>query len=223
MRYLPVLAAAGLVVSGLLVQQPAQAAPDQVTATCSFPVPPKLVLSGGYQEVEFPAGPGCPKTMVSSTWDAVPDVGRAKYGTGCARLGCSVTVNLTPLGGTTHWTPVGYGMDINGRKVADLLPATSVTKAASVARLAGTRQGTKVTLTASATYYSPSRNSYLRAHGRILLQYNDAGRWKSLVYVTPASSGTATYTITTNRSRSYRVYVPSTQSVWYTYSPAVTR
>lgn len=225
MRIQSALAVAGLVASGLLIQQPAEAVPAQVAATCALPVPAKLVRSPRNQTLLLPLGAGCPKTLVSSTWEAVRDDGTSNYGTGCARLGCVVDINLTPLGGTTHWTPVGYGADINGRKVADLLPAVSVTKAASTAQLAAVRRGTTVTLTATSTYYSPSRNAYLRGHGRMLVQYNDPGTasWKSLAYVTPAASGVAAYTLTTNRARSYRVYVPSTASVWYTYSAAVTR
>ncbi len=225
MRYQSLLAAAGLVATGLLVQQPAQAAPQQATATCTFLVPAKLVLRQPTQYVPFSLGGSCPKTMVSAAWSAVRDDGTSKLTVGCPWSNCGVDVESTPLGGTTHWTPVGYGEDAKGRKVADLLPAVSVTRAASIAQLTGVRSGTRTTLTASSSYYSPTRRTYLRAHSRMLVQYKDPGTtvWKNLTYVTPSSSGVATYTLITNRTRSYRVYVPSTNTVWYTYSPAVTR
>ena len=219
--------ASGLITSGLVAtQQPAHAEPQRATATCTFPVPAKLVLRRPTEYVAFPLGGTCPKTMVSAGWRAVRDDGTSKLTVGCPWSNCGVDIELTPLGGTTHWTPVGYGEDAKGRKVADLLPAVSVTRAASVAQLAGARHGTKTTLTASSSYYSPSRRTYLRSHSRMLVQYKDPGTtttWKSLAYVTPSSSGVATYTLSTNRSRGYRVYVPSTSSVWYTYSPAITR
>ncbi|MEV0285397.1 MULTISPECIES: hypothetical protein [unclassified Kribbella] len=223
MRYKALLAAVGLVGSGLLFQQPAEAAPEQVTATCSFPVPAKLVLSSRSVYVSFPLGADCPMTTAMATWIPVDDYGRTRMGIGCPWESCGVYVEYTTVGQTTRWTPQGYALDKDGRKVADLLPATSVTKAASIAALAGVRRGSRVTLTASATYYSPTQRAYVRSHGRMLVQYKDPGTttWKSLSYVTPLASGAATYTITTNRARSYRVYLPSTTSVWYTYSRAV--
>jgi hypothetical protein len=120
----------------------------------------------------------------------------------CPWESCGVHVEYTATGQTTHWTPQGYGRDKNGRQVADLLPATSVPKAASIAALSGVRQGSRVTLTVSATYYSPTRRSYVRSHGRMLGQHKDPGTttWKSLANVTPITSGRATYILTTNRA-----------------------
>ncbi|WP_433164207.1 hypothetical protein [Kribbella sp. CA-247076] len=223
MRYRSLLAAAGLIASGLLFQPTAQAAPVQATATCSFPVPAKLVLSSRNVYVSFPLGADCPKTVHNASWFPVSDDGRTHMGIGCGWESCGVYVQYTHVGGTTHWTPRSVAIDKNGRKVADLLPATSVTKAASIATLSGVRRGSKVTLTAAATYFSPAKRVYVRSHARMLVQYKDPGTttWRSLAYVTPTATGAAAYTLTTNRARSYRVYVPSTYSVWYTYSRAL--
>jgi hypothetical protein len=55
----------------------------------------------------------------------------------------------------------------------------------------------------------------------MLVQYKDPGAaaWRSLVSVTPGTSRVATYMLTTNRTRSYPVYVPLTSSDWYMCSP----
>ncbi|MFF1818494.1 hypothetical protein ACFVWG_14430 [Kribbella sp. NPDC058245] len=60
---------------------------------------------------------------------------------------------------------------------------------------------------------------------RVLFQSKDPGSstWKDLGYVVPGSTGAATYTIATNRSRAYRAYVASSATVWYAYSANITR
>ncbi|NUR24728.1 MAG: hypothetical protein HOV83_02560 [Catenulispora sp.] len=105
-----------------------------------------------------------------------------------------------------------------------LLPGYSLTKTETVTRLSAVRRGTRVTLTASAAYYSPKPQTYLRSHERMLLMYQDPGKpWRTLTYVTPRSTGMATYTLTTNRARKYQAYLPSTATTWYSHSPPVTR
>ena len=140
-------------------------------------------------------------------------------------LNCSVNVAFTALGATETWTPSGPALDWKGHVMpVKLLPGYSLTKVKSVTGLSAVRRGTKVTLTASATYYSPGLQKYVRSHGRMLLMYQDLGKpWRTLTYVTPNSSGLATYTITTNRARTYQAYLPSTATTWYSYSPAVLR
>ncbi|HET6987213.1 MAG TPA: hypothetical protein VFI00_11385 [Kribbella sp.] len=221
MRYRVVAAAVALVASGLVFSQPAQAT---TSATCSLNVPTKLVMRGTESEVFFHLGSDCPKNLWSAAWKS--QAGGVDLGLtiGCADL-CSVLIRKTAIGRTTNWVPVGFGEDSRGRKIADLRPATSMTRYASAAALSGVRRGTKTTLTATASYYSAKTNTFVRRHDRVLLQYQNPGTttWSNLTYVTPNASGVATYTLTTNRSRAYRVYVRSSTSVWYSYSAPITR
>jgi hypothetical protein len=138
---------------------------------------------------------------------------------------CSIVLDGTYPGRTMQWNPSGYAQDAKGRKVAELRSAKSLTKYATFVRLTGTRTGTKTTLTARPTYYSAKTKGFVRHHGRVLFQSKDPGSsvWKDLGYVVPNAAGAASYTITTNRSRAYRAYVASSATVWYAYSPNVTR
>uniref|UniRef100_UPI001177D575 hypothetical protein n=1 Tax=Cellulomonas iranensis TaxID=76862 RepID=UPI001177D575 len=92
---------------------------------------------------------------------------------GCRETGCPIHVRFTEVGVTTKWQPQGPVRDQHGRKVAELLPAQSVTKYASTAALSGTRKGTRTTLVAPAAYYSAKSNRFVRSHNRLLLQYQD--------------------------------------------------
>ncbi|MGW6281820.1 hypothetical protein [Kribbella sp. NPDC055071] len=225
MRYRAVLAA-GLVASSLLVAQPAQAADGAVQSRpkCSFDVPYKLVLSSRYSPVTFELGGNCPKTFDHGTWNGVADGGSGWYLVGCAQP-CFFFASEFNLGLTVKWIPQGHGYDIKGHIVADLLPGVSMTKAASFPSVTGTRKGVTTNLTVATTYFNARRMRKLPWPNRVLLQYRNPGRtttWSTLAYVTPNASGVAKYTLTTNRSRAYRAFVPSTPTVWYSYSPAVT-
>lgn len=209
------------VVSAVLVgQQAAFAGGERATATCSFNIPAKLVVRAPDSDVMVSFGKDCPANTQRAWWSSVPGyltVVMEKPG------GTSwVPLEFTEIGKPTKWTGDPRGaLARGGTKVADLRPAYTMTKCASAARLSGVRRGGKTTLTASASYYSLKAKTFIRWHGRLQLQYLDGRTWKSLAYVTPNAAGVARYTLATNRSRSYRVYAPSTGSVWFSYSSAV--
>jgi hypothetical protein len=218
MRLTALVVAAGLVVSGAVISQPAQATPQG--ATCSLKIPAKLVIDRPDAKVEIDFGSDCPSNTQRANWTSTPG-----YVTVLLEKNAIPRVPLDYLvaGAPTTWVGGAQGAQARGgKKVADLVPAHTVMKAASIARLSAVRRGTKVTLTASSTYFSIKARGFVRNHSRMLLEFKNPGSsWQSLGYVTPNSSGVATYAISTNRARDYRIYLPSNNTVWYSYSPAV--
>jgi len=191
-------------------------------------VPAKLTISKPDSYVWFGWGAGCPKTAYQASWLGNAEGVPGSWTSVMCTWGypqCGIALDGTYPGRTMQWNPSGYAQDANGRRVADLRSAKSLTKYAAGVRLAATRTGTKTTLTARPTYYSAKARGFVRHHGRVLFQSKDPGSsvWKDLGYVTPSSTGAATYTLTTNRSRAYRAYVASSATVWYAYSAPVTR
>ncbi len=222
MRYRSLLLAAGVLTSGLLIGPTTADAAPQALPTCSLPVPAKLVINSPDSYIySMKLGGGCPKTVQDTTWWAVRPDGTYNFGIGGPWDSVTLWINKTPIGVTTRWTPEGYGRDSAGRNVARLLPATSMTKCAAAIGLSGVRSGTKTTVYARASYYNTKTKSFTRHHGRVLFQKRDLGSntWTDLGWAYPnAKTGAASFTIITNRSRDYRVYVPSSNTVWYAYS-----
>ncbi|GAA1698733.1 hypothetical protein GCM10009745_51500 [Kribbella yunnanensis] len=225
MRVRGLVLAVGVVAAGLVgVPGVASAA----TPVCRFEVPAKLTISHRDSLVSFGWGAGCPKTAFQASW-----VGQAAGVSGSSAAvmctwgypQCAIALDGTYPGSTMYWNPSGYAQDEQGRKVAELRSAKSLTKYGAAVKLAAGRVGTKTALTARPTYYSAKAKGFVRHHGRVLFQSKDPGSsvWKDLGYVVPSSAGTATFTITTNRSRAYRAYVASSATVWYAYSPNVTK
>ena len=69
--YKAALAAVGLLASGLVAAQPAEAAHQQVAAaTCSFKVPAKLAMRAANTTYPVQLGSDCPTTMVGGAWTA---------------------------------------------------------------------------------------------------------------------------------------------------------
>jgi hypothetical protein len=221
MKTRSVLGAVVLLASGLSGQQMAQAAPAQVYPKCSFPVPARIAIVRPDQYVQFPLGPGCPKTVFEAVWGwFAPGY---SFSLACNyQYGCYVSPDQTRIGPVTVWEPDGYAKDAKGNKVADLVPARSTTKSGAAVRLTGVRRSASATtLTAQPTYYSVAGRKFVRHHGKVLFQKRDLGTsvWKDMGYATPNSAGVATFTVATARSRDYRAYVAETTTVWYAYSP----
>ncbi|MFB6725590.1 hypothetical protein ACFCV3_35800 [Kribbella sp. NPDC056345] len=228
MRGRGLLLAAGVVAGGLVgVPGTAQAGPEALPV-CQFGIPAKLTITKPDTLVQFGMGAACPKDVYEAKW-----LGRAEgvdgssnsVACGWGHPGCGVVLEHTYPGRVMRWIPQGYGADRTGAKIAELRSATSITKYGAAVKLTAGRVGTKTTLTARPTYYSAKTKGFVRHHGRVLFQSKDPGSstWKDLGYVVPNSTGAATYTITTNRSRAYRAYVASSATVWYAYSAAVTK
>jgi len=229
--YKSALAVVALLASGLVATQPADAVPpaaQRTTATCSFKVPAKLSLRSAYTSYDrVPLGSDCPSTMVGADWTATWRNGQnltisCHYGT-CPGPSLKST---TPAGRVTWVGAPWGGVDENGNKVADLLPAYSDIRFASSASVNAGRKGTKTAFLTTVWYFSPKKNTYVRWAGwRLLLQYQEIGTttWKGLAYVTTNASGQAAYTYYPGRTRRYRLYVPATTSVWDYYTPTISR
>lgn len=229
--YKSALAALGLLASGLVATQPAEAVPSSpqgVTATCSFKVPAKLALRAAYTAFDrVPLGSDCPSTMVGANWTATWKTG--------ANLTISCQNGICPGPGLKSTTPAGRvtwvgdswgGLDKDGNKVADLLPAYSDIRFASSASVNAGRKGTRTAFLTTVWYFNPKTNTFARWAGwKLLLQYQEIGTstWKGLAYVTTNASGQASYTYYPGRTRRYRVYVPATTSVWDFYTPTISR
>ncbi len=223
MRYRSLTAALAVLASGLILgQQSAEAAPTQTTATCSPGIPSKLVVARPDAYVEFRLGRDCPRTMISGSWDVTrPDGYSTGFGCGVGQV-CRTDLYELPIGAVTWKPTTGIGWDRNGRKVADLLPANSTVKAGAAIGLTGVRSGTKTTVYARAsatTTPRPSRSPGTTAacSSRSGTSARPPGPTSAGPTPTP-QTGAASYTITTNRARDYRVYVPSSSTVWYAYS-----
>jgi len=222
MRKHNVVVAFALIAAGLVAgQQSAQARPEQVYPKCSFGVPTRLAYTQPDQDIRFSIGSGCPATLHQAVWwNMWP---QHYYDVACNHEFCHVPLDYTRVGIMTQWNgDDAGGTDIKGNKVADLLPARSMTKLGSAVKLNGARRtATTTTLTAQPTYYSVGARKYVRHHGKVLFQKRDLGTstWKDMGYATPNSAGVATFTVATARSRDYRAFVAETTTAWYAYSP----
>jgi hypothetical protein len=222
--------ALALLASVMVATQPAHAAPQQSTVTCSLSVPSRISVGGTYNNFLARLGSGCPNTIYTAVWKSTPAAtsnpqGRLEFtfGNRVAQFGFSGTV---PPIGTITWKPAGGATNINGAKVADLASATSVSRCASAVALTGGRKGGRTALLTTVSYWRPSSDRYVRwASKQVLIQYQDIGTttWKGLAYVTTNSVGQVTYTYYPNRTRRYRVYVPGTSSIWNIFSPTISR
>lgn len=224
------LAAVGLLASGLLAAQPAQAATQQATATCSLVVPSRLSIGALNNNFVAKLAPNCPGTVYTAVWKSTPPAtmypqGRLEFRYAAREVGFTILGEVPPIG-TIAWKPAGGATNINAVKVADLAAATSVSKCASAVALTGGRKGSRTALLTTVSYWRPVNGRYVRwANKQVLIQYQDIGTstWKGLAYVTTNSVGQVTYNYYPNRTRRYRVYVPGTSSVWNIFSPAISR
>ncbi|MFK4088716.1 hypothetical protein ACI2LF_31670 [Kribbella sp. NPDC020789] len=215
--------AIALVASVVVGGEQQSAGATTVYPKCAFGIPAKLALRAPDAQASFRLGSGCPKTLLNGTWNAVLPDGTWHTSIGCSgdTQPCTFPMRWMEVGVTLHWTPENPGLGYNGRKVADLLPATSLMKCGAAIGLTGVRSGTKTTVYARASYYNTKTKSFTRHHGRVLFQKRDVGSttWTDLGWAYPnATTGAASYTITTNRSRDYRVFVPSGKTVTHAYS-----
>ncbi|WP_427888714.1 hypothetical protein ACQHIV_35465 [Kribbella sp. GL6] len=222
--------AAALVAAGLFVTQPAQAAPQQATATCSLVVPSRLSIGAANNNFVAKLGANCPLTINTAVWKSTPAAtmypeGRLQFLNHAREVSFTVSGAGAPIG-TITWKPAGGATDFNGVKVADLSGATSVSKAASVAALTGGRKGSRTALLTTVSYWRTTTGRSVRwASKQVLIQYQDIGTttWKGLAYVTTNSVGQVPYNYYPNRTRRYRVYVPGTGSIWNIFSPVISR
>ncbi|MFK4088717.1 hypothetical protein ACI2LF_31675 [Kribbella sp. NPDC020789] len=226
MRYRALVLTVGVVASGLLVGPAAAEASQQaITAHCSWMLPANLTLRAPRQDIWVMKGPDCPKSATTGMWMGRTAAGTAIYGAGFGvdGGGWMDVASTAPCGQALTWTgwEDGYAHDANNRPVAVLRSMKTLTKCGAAVQLSGVRKGTRTTLSARATYYNEKTGKLARHHGRVLFQKRDLGSttWTDLGWAYPnATTGAASYTITTNRSRDYRVFVPSGKTVTHAYS-----
>jgi hypothetical protein len=222
--------ALALLAAGVVSTQPAQAASEQATATCSLVVPARISVAADINNVLAKLGADCPGTVRTAVWKSTPNAtmkpeGRLEFLYSAREVYFTFTGMVPPLG-TVQWTPAGGATNFSGAKVADLKSATSVVRCASVAAITGGRKGTRTALLTTVSYWRPNSDRYVRwANKQVLIQYQDIGTstWKGLAYVTTNGVGQVTYNYYPNRTRRYRVYVPGTSSVWNIFSPVISR
>ncbi|MFF0265125.1 hypothetical protein [Kribbella sp. NPDC004536] len=230
MKLRTIAPAVTLVAAGLIATQPAQAAPQQTTATCSLVVPSRLSIGATNNNFVAKLGSNCPATINTAVWKSTPAAttypeGRLQFLNHAREVSFTVLGEVPPIG-TVAWKPAGGATDFNGVKVADLASATSVSRCASVAALTGGRKGSRTALLTTVSYWRPNSSRYVRwANKQVLIQYQDIGSttWKGLAYVTTDSVGQVTYNYSPNRTRRYRVYVAGTSSIWNVFSPVISR
>ncbi|HZX07465.1 hypothetical protein [Kribbella sp.] len=228
MKLRTITSAATLVAAGLFVTQPAQAAPQQATATCSFKVPPKLAMNKAWTTYAVPLGSDCPSTMYNAVWTATWKNGFTES-VQCQQGHCpgiSLQTKYVPVGKVTWVGEAGGGTDKDGNKVATLLPAYTEVRYASSASVNAGRKGARTAFLTTVWYFNPKTDTYARWAGRrLLIQYQEIGTttWKGLAYATTNASGQAAYTYYPGRTRRYRVYVPASTSVWDFYTPVISR
>lgn len=230
MKLRSIAPAAALVAAGLFVTQPAQAAPQQATATCSLVAPARLYIGALNNNFVAKLGSNCPATIDTAVWKSTPAAtmnpeGRLEFLHHAREAAFTVLGEAPPIG-TVTWKPAGGATDFNGVKVADLAAATSVSRCSSAVALTGGRKGSRTALLTTVSYWRPNSGRYVRWAGKqVLIQYQDIGTtaWKGLAYVTTNSVGQVTYNYYPNRTRRYRVYVPGTSSIWNVFSPVVSR
>lgn len=219
-----------LVAAGLFATQPAEAAPQQATATCSLIAPSRLYIGAPNNNFVAKLASNCPATVHTAVWKSTPNAtmypqGRLQFLNHAREASFTVLGEVPPIG-TIAWTPAGGATDLNGVKVADLGSATSVSKCSTAVALTGGRKGSRTALLTTVSYWRPNSSRYVRwANKQVLIQYQEIGTstWKGLAYVTTNSVGQVTYNYYPNRTRRYRVYVAGTSSVWNAFSAMISR
>lgn len=228
------LAATGLIASGLLVTQPAQAATPSstqgTTATCSLAMPAKLVMRRQINSYIVSLGADCPTNVYTASWVGArtgnSNKATVQFEYASRRAQFTLYSWISPVGTMTWTGNAKGGTDYNGAKVATLKTAVSVTKYASSATLTGGHQGTKTALIAAVGYYNPKTNAFTRwPSKKVLLQYQEVGStvWKGLAYATTNATGQASYTYYPGKVRRYRVAVPTNATIWDFTSATLTR
>jgi hypothetical protein len=228
--YKAAVAAAALLGSSLIAVQPAQAVAEQTTATCSLVPPSRISIGASINNFTAKLGSNCPASVYTAVWKSTPRAtmypeGRLEFRYAAREVGFTI-IGTTPPIGTVTWQPAGGATNFDGDRVADLAPATSVSRCASAVALSGGRKGSRTALLTTVSYWRPNSDRYVRwANKQVLIQYQEIGTstWKGLAYVTTNSVGQVAYNYYPNRTRRYRVYVPGTSSVWNIFSPVISR
>jgi hypothetical protein len=234
---LSLLAATGLLATGLAAAVPAQAAapaasvaqkPAAELPTCYPGLPERLVMNNRQTHYTIGYGKGCPATLYRADWH-----GRQKGDPVSIEIefpngnpGAEVTLysEISPVGVVTFTgdTDDGSGEDKDGNTVAKLATFNRMNKYVSAVDLTVSKSRGTYTLNTAAGNYRPAINKFVPWGGKqIVLQYKQAGTstWKQLTKVTAASNGKASFKWSSATTFSFRAYIAGNSVVWDDYSP----
>jgi hypothetical protein len=221
MRVPSLLAATGLVATGLIAATPTANA----AGACSIYVLTKFSITAPYRAVPVSQGPNCAVAgVVSAAWTGYhPTAGPASVVT-FANGARSDTVELyddVPLG-LWNWRP-GYAYDANDNAVYQYSPYTDV-RLGSYGRVTVARTGTRVNVRTTAMRYWSGGDKFIGwSDARGQIQYRTLGTttWVGLKDVYSSPTGLYSYTFTSAAARDYRVVLAATPQIWNAVSPTV--
>lgn len=232
MRFTSLLAATGLLASGLAVGTPAHAVSTgtQALPECRPLVPARLVIRARITTYKIGLSATCPATLYNADWLGIqpgdPEKTKLEFLNGARTAKLDLYSNVSPIGAVT-WTPTAAGgTDRNGDEVATLKPVASTTRYASSATISGKRVGGTTTLVATVGYYNPKTNAFVRWPGKLVtLQYKAPGTstWKYLTRVTTNRVGQGAFTWTPRATKHYRAYVPANRTIWDFTTAAISK
>ncbi|MFB6725946.1 hypothetical protein ACFCV3_37595 [Kribbella sp. NPDC056345] len=230
---LSLLAATGLLATGLAAAVPAQAAAPVAQKPAALPVchpgvPDRLVMNNRQTHYTITYGKGCPANLHSADWH-----GRQKgdpvsidieYRDGNRKTTFTLYSEVSPVGvvNFTGDTDDGSGEDSEGNPVATLASFNRMNKYVSAVDLTVTKSRGVTTASMAAGNYRPAINKFIPWGGKeIVLQYKQAGTstWKQLTKVKANSNGKASFKWAPKATFSYRAYIAGNSVVWDDYSP----
>ena len=223
MRLPSILAAVGLITTGLVTAAPTASA----AGACSLYAPSRIAIGSPFRTIAINQGPNCAAAgVVDAAWTAThPTRGPIDIiiYENSDRSEPFDIFGDDPLGRWT-WRPEG-AFDASDNTVFQYSPTTDV-RLASYGRVAPTRTGSKVNVKTLAGRYWQAGERFIgwsAARGQI--QYRTLGTttWRGLKEVYSTSAGTYSYTYTTSAVRDYRVvlYNATNNTIWGSTSPTV--
>jgi hypothetical protein len=236
MHYKSLLAATGLLASGLAFAQPAHAgvpsAVEGATATCSMKIPAKLKIKAQYYNVPITANADCASLgMKSAHWEGTqpndpvtefidfPDDDTGS--TTATKL--LLDDEVTPIG-KVDWKGVG-AHNTQGNPIGQANTSTW-TKYGAWSNVVTSKTGPTVSVTGQIGYYNHRDNRYYRwPYKTGILQYAENGSkvWHNLSSFKTNSKGEYTVSYKPYVVRQYRLYVYETAAFWDELSKTVTR
>ncbi|GAA0606509.1 hypothetical protein HPO96_01680 [Kribbella sandramycini] len=229
---LSLLAATGLLASGLVAAAPAAQAAPAALPTCYPAMPAKLVMNNRQTHYTVTYGQGCPATLYNADWKGTqpgdPVNIHVEFLDGAKQAKFTLYSEISPVGVVNFKGEGddGSGEDAQGNPVATLGAFNRMNKYASAVDLVVTKSRGVTTATLTAGNYRPAINKFVRWAGKpVVLQYKQAGtsQWKQLAKLTTNAKGQVSYKWAPKTTIHYRAYSAGNSVVWDDYSPVVSR
>ncbi|WP_353953172.1 hypothetical protein V6K52_07005 [Knoellia sp. S7-12] len=194
---------------------------------CSMYVPTRASITSPYRAINVPLGPNCAEANVElAAWEAVhPTQGTQTFMLYDGSSSEPWELYDFDAVGKWSWNPEG-AFDANFEEVAQYGPYSTDVRYGSYGRVTATRSGSKVTVRTTAMRYWAGGSKFIGwsdARGQIQWRTPGSSTWNGLKEVYSTSTGTYSYTYTTNASREYRVVLRPMTYIWESTSPAVRR